>query len=722
MSDAFILLDREFRVAYVNSVAEATVQMPRHPLFGRTLWELWPASVGSELEERFRLAMDTGEAQHFQHHYVDGELDLWIEVNAYPNAAGVAIYYRDITAKKLAQQAAARVERAYKAALSNTPDFIYVFSLDHHVLYANEALLNMWGKSWEDAIGKGFLEIGYPEWHAAMHNREIDQVAATRLPLRGEVPFDGTLGRRIYEYIFVPVFDEHGQVELVAGTTRDVTERLEAENILRGSEERLRIAQKAGRLATWDWDLATGEVVWAEGSEPLYGRPPAEMTPIQRCAEAVHPEDQDSTMQALNAAIANGVEYNHEFRVVWPDGSVHWLDGRGKASYDAEGSPIRIIGVNLEITARKQAEELRRTEQQRLGDLLMQAPVFMALLRGPEHVFERTNPLYDQLVGNRQLIGRSVREAIPEAAEQGFVELLDGVLRSGEPFTAYGQRLYLRRDAERPPDLRYLNFVYQPMRTNDGDITGVIVVGVDVTESRLAEEALQRSEKLATAGRLASSIAHEINNPLEAVTNLLYLMQADESLGVETRRYLTTAESELARVSEITTQTLRFYRQSTLPTKEAISGVLDSILALYDRRISDAGIHLERRASRTPLTLVFAGELRQVIANLIGNALDALGPDGRIFLRDRAATDWTTGRKGIRITVADTGHGMDAATQQRIFEAFYSTKSATGTGLGLWVSNEIVQKQGGRIRVRSSRGERHGTVFTVFLPEIADPI
>ncbi len=149
--------------------------------------------------------------------------------------------------------------------------------------------------------------------------------------------------------------------------------------------------------------------------------------------------------------------------------------------------------------------------------------------------------------------------------------------------------------------------------------------------------------------------------------------------------------------------------------------MLDSVVQLFDRRLRDAGIRLERRYASTKPTMVFAGELRQVVANLVGNAIDAVSSEGRIVLRERPATDWRSGRHGTVIMVSDSGHGMKPETIARIFEPFFSTKSDTGTGLGLWVSQEIIEKHGGSIRVRSS--QRHpyrGTVFSVFLPDPAD--
>jgi signal transduction histidine kinase len=198
-------------------------------------------------------------------------------------------------------------------------------------------------------------------------------------------------------------------------------------------------------------------------------------------------------------------------------------------------------------------------------------------------------------------------------------------------------------------------------------------------------------------------------------------MEADSAMSAETRGYLEAAQAELSRVAHITTQTLRFYRQTTRPTQEEIKLVLESAVTLFERRLREANIHLERRYSSTEPTLVLAGELRQVVANLLGNAVDAVGSDGHIVLRERRSTDWRTGRKGTLISVSDSGHGMAPETAARIFEPFFSTKAETGTGLGLWVSKEIVEKNGGAIRVRSGQQLPYrGTVFSVFLPDPSD--
>jgi signal transduction histidine kinase len=235
-------------------------------------------------------------------------------------------------------------------------------------------------------------------------------------------------------------------------------------------------------------------------------------------------------------------------------------------------------------------------------------------------------------------------------------------------------------------------------------------------ERRLAEEALRKAEKLAVVGRLAASIAHEINNPLESVTNLLYLIRHSSNLE-EAKEYAEIASSELTRVSEIVIQSLRHYRQSTKPTQVCIADIVNSALALYQARLTSAGIVVEREFRDCPPILAVAGELRQLVLNLIGNALDAIGRGGTLKIRITSSREHGNGsRSGVRLTIADTGIGIPIAIRKSIFEPFVTTKGETGTGLGLWVSSEIVERHGGKIQVKSNASTPTGTVFSVFLP------
>jgi PAS domain S-box-containing protein len=244
----------------------------------------------------------------------------------------------------------------------------------------------------------------------------------------------------------------------------------------------------------------------------------------------------------------------------------------------------------------------------------------------------------------------------------------------------------------------------------------VAVFTADLSELKRAERTLRQTEKLAVVGRLASSIAHEINNPLEAVTNLLYLI-AREDLPEILTKYVRMAQQELARVANITTQTLRFHRQSTRPKMASLAQILDGVLSLFHGRLLNAEITVDKQFGSASPVMSYESDLRQVFTNLLSNAIDATLPGGKIVVRERDVTDWRSGKRGVCVTIADTGHGMSAETRKMIFDPFFTTKGITGTGLGLWVSAEILNKHGAKIRVRSRcQQPGQGTVFSIFFP------
>ena len=396
---------------------------------------------------------------------------------------------------------------------------------------------------------------------------------------------------------------------------------------------------------------------------------------------------------------------------------VYWTYGYSpvyRPAGDIGGTLVVCTETTSSVLARRQVQ----LEMNRLSDLFEQAPAFFAFLRGPEHVFEMANGSYQQLIGHRSVLGRTLREAVPEAEEQGFLTLLDGVYQTGKPYVGRGTPIHLARTSDHPLELRYLDFVYQPTRESDGSISGVIVLGVDVTEAKRSEQVLLQSEKLNAVGRLASSIAHEINNPLEAVTNLIYLAQ-NAAVNPEAKKFLDTAEIELRRVSAIANQTLQFHRQSTHPVPTTAARLIDHTLPLYQGRISNARVEVVRRDRACRPVTCLDGEMRQVLSNLIGNAIDAMvgSEHRRLTIRSREGTNGHTGQRKVILTIADTGSGMSSETVSHIFEPFFTTKGSKGTGLGLWISREIVARHRGSLQVKSRQAaDRSGTVFVLTLP------
>lgn len=235
-----------------------------------------------------------------------------------------------------------------------------------------------------------------------------------------------------------------------------------------------------------------------------------------------------------------------------------------------------------------------------------------------------------------------------------------------------------------------------------------------------AQEALIRSEKLASVGRMAASIAHEINNPLAAVMNAVYLAKTGLRQP-ELAQYLDMAEDELKCISHITRQTLGFYRESSSPTAVSVNSIMDSAVDLLRGKIKVKHAEIEKQYESDFQVMGVSGELRQVFSNLLVNSLDAIPHEGKIKLRVSKTTCDNNGNSRIRVTLADNGQGIEAATLPRIFEPLFTTKEATGSGLGLWVSKQLIEKQGDSIRVRSSASEPHrGTAICVVLPMSSD--
>ena len=247
--------------------------------------------------------------------------------------------------------------------------------------------------------------------------------------------------------------------------------------------------------------------------------------------------------------------------------------------------------------------------------------------------------------------------------------------------------------------------------------TGLLVTLFNIEERLRTEQALLRSEKLAATGRLAASIAHEINNPLAALTNLIYLIET-EAISDVVRTYANTAQEELARVAHITRQTLAFYRESSAPSDVNLAELIDSALFLYASAIRSKNLEVKREIRFNGSIHGYANELRQVFSNIVGNAIEALPRNGCLRIRLCHSREWSNSRKsGVRIVIGDTGEGIRPDHRPHLFEPFFTTKAEKGTGLGLWVSQGIVEKHSGFIRLKSSIGPHHsGTVFSIFLP------
>ena len=615
----FLFWGEEKRQFY-NDAYRPSLGVGKHPRAlgqrGEECWpETWP-TIGPQIEA----AMARGESFWFENQllpmYRNGRLDeaYWTYSYSPVYSAGGVIEGVLVTCSETTPQIIAERERSagMRAAATTQTQLLSVFQQapaffallkgpDHVIEMVNPLYLKLLND--RDVLGKP-VRIVIPEAVDQGYVSLLDHVFQSGEPFYGNgVRFnvEWTVGEpleeRILDFVYQPLREPDGSISGVIALGIDITDRMRtaaavesSEARLRESQDRLRLAQESGKVASWDWDLTTGSIVWDAGSHWAYGRPPDEISHIHRIYPFVYPEDRERVAEDLRPASEGKGTYKSEFRCIWPDGTIHWLEGYGQPVVAPDGKPLRVIGVNINITERK-----------------------------------------------------------------------------------------------------------------------------------AAEAALIRNEKLAAVGRLASSIAHEINNPLESVTNLLYLANRCEDMA-ELRNYLSTADQELRRVSAIAAQTLRFHRQSTRPTECTCAALVSDVLGIYHSRLHNLGIPVERRDRGSQPVLCFEGEIRQVVSNLVGNAMDALSGSypsggGCLFVRTREAHNWATGARGVVLTVADKGPGMSPQTLKKIAEPFFTTKGINGTGLGLWISKDIVNRHQGKLSVRSSQSPLHsGTVFTVFLP------
>jgi PAS domain S-box-containing protein len=327
------------------------------------------------------------------------------------------------------------------------------------------------------------------------------------------------------------------------------------------------------------------------------------------------------------------------------------------------------------------------------------------------------NPVAEQLTGttSAQAEGKDIHTVFPilnEVTGKAAENPVKKVMELGRGVGLANHTVIQRADGQLIP----IEDSAAPIRDDSQQLIGVVLVFRDVSAERKARDILRKTEKLSAAARLSATVAHEINNPLEAVVNLIFIARNDPDAPPAVVRQLMVAEQEIERVAHITRQTLGFYRESNAPEPVEINGLLDSVLNVYANKLYTAGIEVKRDFGPCPSVRAVAGELRQVFANVLANAIDAVGESGAIAVSSRSVPDGESSM--VEVVIADSGMGVAPGDVERIFEPFFTTKKDVGTGLGLWVSREIVERHGGSILVKPSHGldGLAGAAFILRLP------
>ncbi len=378
---------------------------------------------------------------------------------------------------------------------------------------------------------------------------------------------------------------------------------------------------------------------------------------------------------------------------------------------------LRQLSSSYETHLRAEADKAQEAKESReLLEITLRSLGEPAISTDAAGRVLRINPAAQHITGwsEEEAIGRSLSDVLHLVDERTRVDVTDTVenIRSAGELTT--EVLLISRQGQPSP----IELNGAPILNGAGTLVGVVIVFRDITQRRMAEQSLRSNERLALAGRLSATIAHEIRNPLDTITNLVYLMQHEPGQSSSTEQFLNMASDELMRITQITSQLLTFHREARKPVQVDLVEVLESVLTLFAPQIRGSRIEVDRRFETKSPVRGYPGELRQVFSNLVGNAIDAMPNGGRLILHIRESSLGTDPeRKGVRVTVVDSGGGIPAGVRKNLFAPFYTTKGEKGTGLGLWVSRGFVEKHEGTIHLGSAtRPNRTGTAFSVFLP------
>ncbi len=434
-------------------------------------------------------------------------------------------------------------------------------------------------------------------------------------------------------------------------------------------------------------------------------------------AEGVHKEDYDRCLGIYLSNFEKRTPFQMEYRLQRADGEYRWLLDHGVPRYSDTGLFLGFIGSCIDITdvtEIKQAWDTQQNISKRLGELaaIVESSDEVIVDKNLDGIVTSWNAAASRVFGYtaEEMIGQSILKLIPEELhpeETIFIEKL----KSGQRI----QQFETRRITKSGQTLD-VSLTLSPVRDAQGKIVGASKILRDISIAKRLEQSFLQAEKLAATGRMAATIAHEINNPLEAVTNLLYLLRSTIS-GDEGHGYLATAERELQRISHIARQTLGYYREDASATPMSLNGIVQQAVAIYEPRCQASGIKILQSLTSGRKVLVRRGEILQVISNLLANSIYALSGGGTIYIDVK---DSETEPQGVVLSLRDNGEGIGPEALPRVFDAFFTTRATIGTGIGLFIAKQLIEGFGGGISIESSIDAReHGTTVHVFLPSVA---
>jgi PAS domain S-box-containing protein len=596
-------------------------------------------------------------------------------------------------------------------------------------LYNDAAVPTLMGKH-PSALGALYRDVFREAWDLVSADLEA-------CFYRGESPvrdnmfipilLNGVIEDHYWSYSLIPVYED-GKIAGFYDAYRNMTEIVTGARKLRDSETRLTLATEVAQLGIFVWHLADDRASWEnDRMYEIFGRS-RESDPVNGQAflnEVVHPDFRESFNRALEATIQTDAPFFFEGIIRLPGNTQRWIEANGHLQ--SNGSSGQILGTIRDITRIKETEKALEVSLKRAGELaaIVESSDDVILSKDLNGIITSWNPAAIRLFGYsaEEMIGSSILKIIPEHLHSDEKVIIES-LRAGRRVEHF-ETVRVTKAGQ----LIDVSLTISPVFDDRGQVIGASKILRDISGRKKLEKSLLQAEKIAATGRMAATIAHEINNPLQAIVNLLSLLRPAVS-SPEGIKYLDAVESELIRVSHIARQTLGYYRDNASAINMSLSDLVLHAVTIYEPRCRELGIEVRKSLDSSKVIALRRGEMMQVISNLLSNSIYAMQKGGvlSISVKDAgAASDEVvpavpgeialTIPDEIVLVIEDNGAGIPADVLPKVFDAFFTTRSTVGTGIGLFIARQFVEGHGGRVEIESSVDARnHGTIVRIFLP------
>jgi PAS domain S-box-containing protein len=595
----------------------------------------------------------------------------------------------------------------FPTILSWGPEMVFLY---------NDAAISTLTVKHPSALGALYRDVFHEAWDLVRGDLEAcfyRGETAVRDNMFIPILFNGVLEDHYWNYSLIPVY-ENGVIAGVYDAFRNTTEIVMGTRRLRESETRLKMATEVARLGVFAWRPVEDRMSWENDLMYEIFERKREDGPVNGAlflSQVVHPDYRGAFRRATESTLQKGEAFDFEGMIRLPDKTLRWIEVKGHLQSESEGGTGQILGTVRDVTQIKRSEQILRESYRHLGELaaIVESSDDVILSKDLNGIITSWNAAATRLFGYsaEEMIGSSILKLIPADLLSDEKTIMESI-RAGRRVEHFETKRLTKSG-----QLLDVSLTISPVRDEHGQVIGASKILRDVSTRRRLEQSLVQAEKIAATGRMAATIAHEINNPLEAVMNLMYLLRpmiADP----EGIKYFRSVEIELGRVSHIAKQTLGYYREHAAASSASLREIILHAITIYGPRCAASGIEIRKTLNSSRKIVLRRGEMMQVVSNLMMNSIYAMQAGGVL---STSVEDVAEPRDGIVFTIQDDGVGIAEADLPRVFEAFFTTRNTVGTGIGLFVAKQFVEGHGGRIEIESRQKEEdHGTTVRVFLP------